>query len=120
AQPRLDSVRLAAAVSAFVSEAGTAAPPRRERFRQVVGFAAEFYRHVLLALSGATQEQDATLGQAVRRAQSAWPGDATKAADCLDRCLATLGEIDRNANQSTTIDCWLDDLGRLMLGEAAS
>ncbi|MCX7428192.1 MAG: DNA polymerase III subunit delta' [Planctomycetia bacterium] len=119
AQPRLDSVRLAAAVSAFVNEAGKDAAPRRERFRQVVRFAAEFYRHVLLTLSGTARPRDATLGEAVHKARSAWPGDAMAAAACLDRCLEAFGEIDRNANQTTSIECWLDDLGRLMLGEPA-
>jgi len=118
-QPTLDSVRLAAAVSAFVNEAGKDAAPRRERFRQVVRFAGEFYRHVLLALSGTSGPQDATLRQAVEKAQAAWSSDALAAADCLDRCLETLVEIDRNANQATLVECWLDDLGRLMLGEPA-
>jgi DNA polymerase III subunit delta' len=116
-EPKLDSVRLAVAVSTFVNEAGKDAAPRRERFRQVARFAADFYRHLLLALSGANRPQDATLAQAVRKAQAVWPGDATTAAACLDRCLETLEQIDRNANQAAAIECWLDDLGRAAGGE---
>ena len=47
AAARLESVRLAASVSAFVDEAGKEAPPRRARLRQVVGFAAAFYRQLM-------------------------------------------------------------------------
>ena len=37
-------------------------------------------------------------------------GDAIVAAACLERCLEALGQIDRNANQATLIEAWLDDL----------
>jgi hypothetical protein len=30
----------------------------------------------------------------------------------LDRCLDAAAQIDRNANQSTLVECWLDDLAR--------
>lgn len=116
-EPKLDSARLAVAVSTFVNEAGKDAAPRRERFRQVVRFASDFYRHLLLALSGTQRSQDAALLQAVRKAQAAWPGDATTAAACLDRCLDALEQIDRNANQAAAIECWLDDLGRAAVGD---
>jgi len=40
-----------------------------------------------------------------------WPRDA--AAASLDRCLDAEYQISRNANQTTLIECWLDDLARL-------
>lgn len=115
AQPRLDSVRLATAVSSFVNEAGKKAPRRRQRLRQVIGFATEFYRQLLRSFGGASFSQDATLAQATKNTMSSWPGDATTAAACLDRCLEAFQQIDRNANQDTAIECWLDDLGREMV-----
>jgi hypothetical protein len=39
-----------------------------------------------------------------------FPGDAITAGACLERCLEALGQIDRNANQATLIEAWLDDL----------
>ena len=106
AEPVLDSVRLAGSVSTFVSEAGKDAAPRRARLRQVVGFAAEFYRHLVLALSDSVPSQDAVLAQSIETAQVAWPGGFATAAACLDRCLEALGQTDRNANQATLIECW--------------
>src|SRR5205085_1532092 len=51
--PMVNSVRLAQETTTFVDEAGSEAPPRRARARQVIGFAAEFYRQLARALSGA-------------------------------------------------------------------
>lgn len=110
AAPVLESVGLAQTVSAFVDEAGKEASARRARLRQVVAFAADFYRHLLLAKSGAQASEDADLQRFLEEAIRRWPHDAETAADCLDRCLEAAGQIDRNANQTTLIEAWLDDL----------
>jgi len=112
AEPDLDSARFAKAVSAFVDEAGKQAAARRGRLRQVVHFAAEFYRHLLHAHSGAPEPKDAELRRLVEAALSRRPSDGRRAAACLDRCLEAATQIDRNANQTTLIETWLDDLAR--------
>lgn len=111
--PTLDSVRLAQAVAALVEAAGREAALRRNRLRQIMAFSAEFYRHLLLVFSGAGAGNDADLARAVSRAVESWPGDSLMAAGCLDRCLEAAAQVDRNANQSTLIACWLDDLASL-------
>lgn len=116
AQYPLASVALAKAVSAFVDAAGKEAPPRRERARLVIGFAAEFYRRLLRALAGVADDGDQELARMVDRARAVWPGDVETAAACAQRCLEALEQIDRNANQATFIECWLDDLGQLVGG----
>jgi len=113
AAPVLDSVRSSQAVSAFVEEAGKEASARRGRLRQVVGFAADFYRHLLHAQSNALTSEDAELKRWVQQAVDRWPGDEDAAAACLDRCLDALEQIDRNANQTTLIEAWLDDLAAM-------
>ena len=60
-EPMLDSVRLAQTVAAFVDEAGKEASARRARFRQVVAFAAEFYRQLLHAQCGTPLSADREL-----------------------------------------------------------
>ncbi|MGD9127532.1 MAG: DNA polymerase III subunit delta' [Planctomycetia bacterium] len=90
-QPRLESVRTATMVSKFVDEAGRDAPARRARLRYVIRFAIEFYRERLLELS---TNPDAAEPMAAR----------------LERSLDALQQIDRNANQTTLIECWIDDL----------
>lgn len=107
AKPRLDSVRLARAAMEFINAAGKEASPRRRRLRQVVVSAAQFYRALVQGLD--TAEEDAVIGQSLRRAMETGPGPETAAA-CLDRCLTAADEIDRNANQATCLESWLDDL----------
>lgn len=116
AEPQWDSVRLAKAVLTFVDEAGKEAPLRRARARQLVAFAADFYRQLMRRLTGAPLTGDAELDAIVGRAVITWPADDETAAACVDRCLDALAHIDRNANQAIWIECWLDDLALLASG----
>ena len=106
----LDSVGLAPIISSFIDEAGKEAAARRARFRQVVTFAADFYRRLVHVRSDLPLPSDAELRGPVEAAMKRFPGDAMVAAACLERCLEALGQIDRNANQATLIEAWLDDL----------
>ncbi len=106
----LDSVGLAKEVAAFVDDAGKEAPARRARFRQVVTFAADFYRRLVHSRSAAPITMEPELQAVFEAAAARFQGDAIVAACCLERCLDTLGQIDRNANQATLIEAWLDDL----------
>lgn len=90
-QPRLESVRTSTMVAKFVDEAGREAPLRRARLRHVIRFAVEFYRARLIELSND-------------------PDAAERIATRLERSLDALDQIARNANQSTLIECWVDDL----------
>jgi DNA polymerase-3 subunit delta' len=117
-RPVFSGVRLAETTIAFVKEAGTDAPPRRARCRQIIAFVVEFYRQLLRAMSGATPTADTELQSLVDRALQAWPADEDRVAVCLNRCLEALGHIDRNANQNTMLECWLDDLAAISAGQA--
>lgn len=110
AEPVVDGVRLSRAVSAFVDEAGKQPAARRGRLRQVVRFATEFYRHTLHAQSGAPQAADEDLWPLVTQALKNLPEHPDTTAARLDRCLEAARQIDRNANQTTLIETWLDDL----------
>jgi DNA polymerase-3 subunit delta' len=114
AGPAIESIPRAAAVLAFVDRAGKEAAPRRARLRQVLAFAAEFYRQALRGLCGADLTDDPELGAAVRQALSAWPGDEETASACVARCLEALAHVDRNAHQAAIIECWMDDLARII------
>jgi DNA polymerase-3 subunit delta' len=93
-EPAMRSVELAQTVAAFVDQAGKEPAARRARLRQVVAMAAEFYRRLLHA-----------------QCSDAVSGDSAISATRLDRCLDAAAQIDRNANQTTLIECWADDLG---------
>ena len=113
AKPRVPSLELARAATAFVDEAGKEASLRRNRARQIIGFAADFYRQLARSQVGLPAAGDDALRASVERAASGWQGREESAVDCAERCLEALGHIDRNANQATLIEAWADDLGRL-------
>jgi DNA polymerase-3 subunit delta' len=117
AAPSLDGLHMARAISAFVDEAGREAPRRRARLRLVVRFAAEFYRRWLLVSEGADLPNDEPLARAITRARRVSQPSNERLATCVERCLDSLEQIDRNANQTTLIECWTDDLDRAMCGE---
>src|SRR5690606_20476280 len=96
--------------SAFVDDAGKDAPPRRERLRRVIGFCADFYRQLMIQLSGGEPTGDPYLREAVASAAATWPGDATSAADRLERCLDALAHVDANVHLVTTTEAWIDHL----------
>jgi len=106
----LDSTGLAQTIASFIDEAGKQPAARRARFRQVVAFAADFYRRVLHVRSGLPLPSDPDLRDPLEVAAQHFRGDAIDAATCLERCLDALGQIDSNANQATLIEAWLDDL----------
>ncbi len=110
AEPVLDSVRFSKTVASFVDEAGKEAALRRGRMRQVTRFAAEFYRQLLRAQNGAAPTDDTELAACITRALTHAPADPEQTIARLDRCLLAGQQIDRNANQSTLIETWLDDL----------
>jgi DNA polymerase-3 subunit delta' len=115
----LPSYRLAPAVVAFVDAAGKEAPPRRARARLVIGFAIGFYRHLLYrqiaAGQATTPESDRVTRdeETERHVSAALRGEKTDAdatAARIERSLEALSHIDRNANQATLLEAWLDDV----------
>jgi hypothetical protein len=78
----------------------------------VVGFAAGFYRELLRAQCGTALSADRELQGHVHQAIERGASDTEAAARRLDRCLDAAGQIDRNANQATLVECWMDDLAR--------
>lgn len=83
----------------FVDSAGKDSAAKRQRMRLVVSLAEEFYRGNLLAIEG----------QATNNLSAKWMSPEASTA-CLDICLDAYGHIDANANQTTLIEWWLDEL----------
>jgi len=106
----LDSVSLAQMTAKFVDEAGKEASLRRRRLHQVVGFATDFYRQLLRAQNHASMPHDIEFDGFIRQALEGQAMDIDKTSARLDRCLEADQQIDRNANQSTLIETWFDDL----------
>lgn len=108
--PATTGAALAKSVIGFVNEAGKDAAPRRARMIQLADFAAEYYRQVLRAISGAELSGDALLRELVAASRDWRRGDAEAAGACVQRCLETQTHVAANANQATLLECWLDDL----------
>jgi DNA polymerase-3 subunit delta' len=84
---RIESVRLARSIQAFVDEAGKESSQRRDRLRVVVSFAVEFYRSKL--------RDDQVHGANLQ---------------ALEASLVALEQIDRNANLGLVIQHWCEEL----------
>ncbi|MEX2141441.1 MAG: DNA polymerase III subunit delta' [Pirellulales bacterium] len=113
----IENFRLAPSVVAFVDAAGKEAPPRRARARLLIGFAISFYRRLLYrqVADDAPRTGDRFAGDddaerhvsaALKRGQK----DPEATAARIERSLEALSHIDRNANQATLLEAWLDDL----------
>ncbi len=95
----LDTARLARELEEFINAAGKEADARRRRFHQFLALLADRFQRAL--------RQSAIDRQ---------PSEMTLAA--IDRCLEAEEQIDRNANQSTLLESWLDDLATLRQTES--
>jgi hypothetical protein len=101
----------------MVDDAGTDTPSRRTRLLQLMGFASEFYRQLMRALSGLEPQGDALLRRIVSIAAENRVSDPQRAAACLQRCLDGQSQVRANAHPHTLIDCWIDDLSCIERGE---
>lgn len=119
AREPIESYRLAQALLPFVDAAGKEASPRRARARQVIRFAIEFYRRVLKEQVGVTRSASDENEHYVTAAIKAGQTDPEATAARIERSLEALSHIDRNANQTTLLEAWLDDL-RMARAEVAS
>ncbi len=115
AEPDFDEVSLIKELTNFVDAAGKDATPRRRRLRLVIGAASSFYYHLMHELLDDPSKTNSTTKSHVQQALGTWQGGAPAAADCLQRCLQCLGFVDANANLSTLIPGWIDDLAQSTL-----
>lgn len=103
---RFNSVRLASELVAFVNQAGKEADLRRQRLRSLIQMVANNFRQVLRsACSG-----DVSTSSLHPVCNELGPAAQDCALAILDRCLEAELQLDRNANQATLLECWLDDL----------
>jgi DNA polymerase-3 subunit delta' len=90
----IDIARLAPDIDEFIAAAGTEADARRARFRQLLTLVAESLRASLRRQVSSVETAEVTLA-------------------AIDRCLEAEEQLDRNANQATLLESWLDDLSAL-------
>ncbi len=105
-----DAAALEKAVLEFVQAAGSEAAARRDRLRTVISFAADIYRRRLNPDPGSSEQR---LKDTARADDSS--GRSAAALRALDACLTAAEQVDRNANQSLVVGCWL---GQLAVGHS--
>ncbi len=109
-----DSVSCAALLTDFVNQAGKSPEARRQRLRSVFHLIGNHFRE-LLRLSCSPEESSVSAPEsASRHLQLLGPAAQSSALAALDRCLEAEIQLDRNANQATLLECWLDDLAGLL------
>lgn len=101
-KPRI-SWELAKSVETYVDAAGKEAPAKRARLRTVVFLLMHHLRQSLRE-----QMSDASTRGGDRIGQQLDPPEWT--CTRLERCLVALEHLEANANMSTLISCWIDDL----------
>lgn len=113
AQAPLSSRALATATNEFVDAAGKEAAERRARLRQIVRFAMEYWSNCLRVACGHAPKLDADLSSAVQ-SRLARPQDVEALEAALTRTWEAAEQIERNANPTTLVECWFDDLARIV------
>jgi DNA polymerase-3 subunit delta' len=110
---------LAKSVSEFVDEAGKEASAKRVRLRLVIEMVTDFYRQVLRAYVGSDASCERELAASAAGLAQRWPQGVEAIGICLDRCLAARQDVDRNVNQATNIEAWLDDVSQQQRASAS-
>lgn len=113
---RLDSVRLAVELNAFVIQAGKEAELRRRRLRQLLQMVANHFSQVLRASCSMPYAKESIPEEIL----DLGPAGQDLALAVLDRCLEAEIQLDRNANQATLLESWLDDLATIFSASRAT
>jgi hypothetical protein len=82
-----------------------------------VSFAIDFFRQRLRAACGMAASGDRELARAAERAEAGRPLAIEHLARAIERSLEALSHIDSNAHQATLVECWLDDLTKILQGQ---
>ncbi len=109
-----DSIRLGAELTALINAAGKETDARRRRMRAIFQLVGEHFRQVLRSSCGAACESGDPQTLAGEQMPQFAPSVQESALAAMDRCLDAEMQLDRNANQATLLESWLDDLADIV------
>ncbi|MGN1272966.1 MAG: ATP-binding protein [Thermoguttaceae bacterium] len=115
-----DRITLGKAIDDQMELMGKVPAKRRTRLRIIFETAADFFRRLAFWLAGNPPSDPLTEKEwrpILTRAAEIWPFDAEGAAHAALKTSDYLELIQRNVNQSTLIDAWLDELVRIYGGD---
>lgn len=104
-------------VAGFIDQAGREPASRRKRIRQLADFAIQFYSQVARASVDPQVKGPPSLETLVSQTVSKWKPNPETVTDCIERCLDVHLQVAANANQTTLVESWMSDLGKLSRGE---
>ncbi|HEX3869807.1 MAG TPA: hypothetical protein VHV77_05200, partial [Pirellulales bacterium] len=113
AEPALDSLASAALILGFSEAAGKESAARRNRLKQAIDLAIDFYAALARSLAGAGDADESDVATAVQRRRATWTGGEETAITATERSLEAREQLDRYAHQATVVECWLDELVRM-------
>lgn len=97
----------------FVDGGGKELASRRARMEVALDLSLFFYRQGLRHAAGLPVEFDPRGDKALQGFLHQWNWGLEGLAACIDRSLQAQRHIDQNANVSTCLEAWLDDLARI-------
>ena len=103
-----DAGALGTTVLSYVEAAGGEASEKRKRAKAVIEFAMDLHSENLRTSLLSTERMKALLVES--------PSVEAHVL-AVERCMAAMGQVDRNAHLPTLIDAWVDDLCQLHLGK---
>ena len=94
-----------------MSTAGKEPEARRRRLRSIFHLVGDHFRQVLHSSCGIRSESGDPQTLADEQVDPSAQGSALAV---LDRCLEAEEQLNRNANQATLLESWLDDLAEIL------
>ena len=117
AAKQFQSVPLTEELIQFVNEAGKEANLRRRRLRAVIMVMVDIFRQRLRSAATDPTQQHNSDGPSLQQTASMTHYTAQhQTIEALDRSIEAQQQLDRNANQTTLLACWLDDLAMILRG----
>lgn len=110
-EPRGNSFR--ESLLGTVDAAGKDASARRNRLREILAFAGDFFQQLMRVRSGMPTSGDAVLTNAIETADA--KNTAETSAWMLARTLAAEEQVFANANLTNVAECWLDDIAETLI-----
>lgn len=109
----IDALQLTAKIGTFIEAAGKESAAKRQRGKQIVALAIEFFRKALhgrsLGLNPESEFESAAANLAGRL-------NVQTLLDLLERCMKADYHLGRFLNQPLVVDCWMDDLSQISAG----
>lgn len=101
---KLEFMQMAKSLGTSADGAGKEGAIKRTRLKHLLRMAADFYRSLTLRLEGDRDPVEPALNAALDAAIRNWEGGAIAASQCWNRCLESIEQVDRNANQTALLE----------------